>query len=214
MGPDRKRRNGSPALSARCVIMPNLNFYALPADRVHIVDFILAQPGWHLYESYSVPGQPLRRFSSSDPMGRILEREDRDVLLELWTPEHGGDVRVRRINLTPEAAVSLGSDHRFQLLGWGLIRIVFSPLRPGRGLSPSWTNHNSEKRAHAWSDTFTDMGSVLDWDWKAVARTSRRLNAHISRLAMSKVSATKNHVAHILPAAHKAAAEGLPLSVN
>jgi hypothetical protein len=194
--------------------MPNLDFYALPADRVRIVDFILAQPGWVLYESYSQPGQPLRKFSSSNEMGAILDQIDRHQLLELWAPEHGGDVRVERINLTPEASSALGSDHRFQLAGWGLIRVAFAPLEPARGLSPSFTNHNSEKRAQLQSDTCSKLGSASDWDWKAVSRTSRRLNTSISRLAVSKISVSKTFVVHVLPAAHQAAAEGLRLSPN
>jgi hypothetical protein len=134
--------------------VPHLGFYAVAEDIAAIVDFVLADVGTVVYEGYSVPDEPLRRFADAGA-----------VLAALGGNPHGMGL---------------------MLSGWGLIQLQFAGVRKGK-LDASWMNHNSESRALAWESTIPQLGPAASWDFKEVARISRRLNRHvITKLAVRK----------------------------
>jgi hypothetical protein len=89
--------------------------------------------------------------------------------------------------------------HRYVAEGWGLISLQLGGLSK-KGLHPSHTNHNSEKRARKWADTYADrMGDPSAWDWDVITRTSARLNRRIRSLGSAKLGSRP-----VLPAAREA----------
>jgi hypothetical protein len=46
--------------------MPSVEFYAVQADIAKLLGFVFAETDCRVYEAYSVPGQPLREFTSAE----------------------------------------------------------------------------------------------------------------------------------------------------
>lgn len=106
---------------------------------------------------------------------------------------------MRRYELNPGA---LGdATFRFACEGWGLIQLFLRTPRDGQ-LPVSHTNHNSAARARAWAPTYPELGDPDLWDWRQVARASRRLNRHIQGLAVAKDGSRP-----VLPAAYASGLE-------
>lgn len=106
------------------------------------------------------------------------------IHLMIHAERAGGAIVERRITYKPGAVK--GATHRFDAGGWGLIQLYFGTMRKGR-LTPSHTNHNTESRALAWSDTEHDLGPVSAWDFAEVTRASARLNRFIRKIAPRKL---------------------------
>jgi hypothetical protein len=180
--------------------VPRLSFYGTPDDVLPIMDFVLRE--CRVFESYSVPDEPLREFSSaSDIRGAVAHNERSGLGLMLYAPSMKGDFVVERIHLKPGAIP--GKSWRDRINGWGLIQVQFGGLR-GTTLRSSFTNHNSEKRARKWSDTSPQLPPVDGWDFEEVARISRRINRHIAGQAVRKEGALP-----VLPGAQKLVAAGI-----
>ncbi len=186
--------------------MPNLDFYAADEDYDPIVSFVLSEPRFRLFESYSRPDQELVEIKSREHFrahfSPELNGKGTSILLQLFTVGGGGEPLLRRIELKPGA---LGNaKFRFACEGWGLIQLCFE-LPKQKVLRPSHTNHNSEKRALAWVGTYEDqLGSPTRWDWKEVERASRQLNTFIRRLSVEKVGSRL-----VLPTALRLRGDGL-----
>jgi hypothetical protein len=109
----------------------------------------------------------------------------------------GPPVRARRIDFIPGAVGDASG--RWDAAGWGLIQLYFGHL-DGRRLRPSHTNHNTEARARRWAGgDLADLGPVDAWDWREVARVSRRLIHRIRAMAVMTVGSRP-----VLPAAAQA----------
>jgi hypothetical protein len=182
--------------------MPNCDFYGVAPDLIEVLDFVFAQPGWQLVELASRHDQPLRTFLTT---GEVLDgfpafsSLSTPLHFQLYSKTMGGRVGQRRIDFNPGAVP--GASFRYDSQGWGLIQLYFGRLRDGR-LSSCHTNHNSEKRARAWTPTYSDepeMGSVEAWDWKEVTRISSRLNRFLKSRSPGKL-----HSRPILPNAWEA----------
>lgn len=182
--------------------MPNCDFYAAGSDFRLILDFIFAQPGWLLGEWYSAPDQPLRRFRSASEVLDAYDLSSSSAGLFLYTPDLGGPITEHRIEFVPG---SMGdANGRWQTIGWGLINVRLEGERDGH-IAVSYTNHNSEARARGWEPG----GDIPSWNWREVARVSRRLNHHIRRLAVSRSGGRV-----ILPEAAARVAGGAVLAPN
>lgn len=190
--------------------MPNCDFYASRSDRVDVLDFVFAQPGWRLVELASRHDQPLRTFTTTREVVDGFPTFDsmaESLHFHLYAESMGGRIGVRRVDFKPGAV--RGASFRFGSQGWGLIQLYFGQLRDGR-LRNCHTNHSTEKRAQAFAPVYgADPGfgpalaGVDSWDWKEVTRISSRLNRFIRRRAAGKL-----HSRAVMPAAWTAHMNG------
>lgn len=179
--------------------MPLCQFYALGSDRDAIVDFVFSQPGWRLLERYSEYDQPLRAFPTRADVVRAFSPSGHAQLC-LSCDAMGGRVSHRRITLEPGAVP--GATFRYVAEGSGLIQLLFKPVQRNR-LSPSSTDHNSERRARRYAVTADELAEVAAWSWAEVTRVSSKLNRFIRRIAVDKTGSRP-----ILPAAAAAVSSG------
>ena len=173
--------------------MPNCDFYAAGTDLGDVLEYVFTRNECQVFETYSPIGQELVEFTSFEqiaaryPVGTVRHTAP-SVLLALVPPGARRLVTKRRIDLESGGT-------RYTLEGWGIIHLHLGGVGP-KGLVHSHTNHHSEKRARAWAATAPHLEPVEAWDWKEVAAISNRLNAHIRRLAVSKIGSRP-----VLPAA-------------
>lgn len=175
--------------------MPNCDFYAAGSDFGDVLEYVFTRSECQVFETYSPIGDELAEFTS---VGQIAARYPvgttrhtaPSVLLSLVAPGARRLVTKRRIDLE-------SGSMRYTLEGWGIIHLHLGGVGP-KGLVHSHTNHNSEKRARAWAPAAPHLAPVEAWNWKEVAGISNRFNAHIRRLAVSKIGSRP-----VLPAASK-----------
>jgi len=166
--------------------MPNLDFYAVGRDFDPVLDFVFNRTGCRVFESYSECDNEIREFKSAADLSRAYrigecEHSSQSVLLQLVPPGADSLFHIKHIKLQPKT----GYKYRYAIEGWGLIQLYLGGLSP-LGVVHSHTNHNSEKRADAWQDTISYLGSAGTWDWKQVTRISSALNRYIrTKLAVS-----------------------------
>jgi hypothetical protein len=155
--------------------MPKLEFYAAGADHRAVLDAVHELDLFRVFEDYSEPGSDLREFLSPEevPSGGA------GVGLMLYPIGAGPEPVAQRIELRP------GPAFRYRCIGWGLIQLrLESP--DTENIWRSYTNHNTEKRAHRWADVTPDeAGNPSDWDWTAVTSASSTLNRAIRKLGVS-----------------------------
>ena len=188
--------------------MPNCDFYAHGDDFREVLGFVFDQPGWVLHELSSRFDSPVVVFSSLDAVFSRCPVGQTSVHFQLYAPEMRGRVIHKRVDFKPGAVE--GATHKFYTEGWGLIQLYLGFERP-EGISHSHTNHNSAERAQTWAAT-PATGALDDprlWDWKAVSRTSGRLNRFIKKLASSKLGSRP-----ILPGAEAESTRGKKLLLN
>jgi hypothetical protein len=158
--------------------MPNCDFYAVPDDWLQIVRFIFTNDGWILYELSSMFDCEVRSFRSVDDVKALLRSDEESYHFDLYSPEMGGSVQFRRIELNPGAVP--GKTFRYATEGAGLIQFYVSQPRDGK-LRPCHTNHFSMRGAEK-----SDLGSVSDWNWRHITSMSNRLNRYIRSEAVAK----------------------------
>jgi hypothetical protein len=192
--------------------MPNCDFYAAGTDHQAILQFLLSRGDCDFYELYSRFDQPLRQFHSLSDFEQHYsiadwkEGANESILLQLHPHGANGHVATRRIDLNPDACPP--ATFRYACEGWGLVQLYLEPLKDG-SLRPSHTNHNSERRAKAWSDAVHDVDDPAGWDWPRVTSFSRRLNRFIRSLAVAKAASRV-----ILPHAAELQRLGVKLLLN
>ena len=181
--------------------MPNCDFYALAEDSVEVLKFVFEQPGWVLYDLASPHDATARAFQSVDTVTEACPIGATPVHFHLYALDMKGAVIHEKVTFKPGAVP--GATFRHDTRGWGLIQLYFGALRENGSLTPSHTNHFSPARATKWAPTSPGLGSVADWDWKAVERTSSRLVRFIRKIATSREWSRP-----VLPAAAQAQREG------
>lgn len=165
--------------------MPNCDFYAIEDDALNVIDFIFSNTPCQVFELYSEPGEAIRQFASSGDIADAYESTQNTVLrLSLYAPTMLGSFSFHRLEL--ERPHHRAGTHRFRAHGWGAIQLYFSKVTD-KGLAPSHTNHNSERRASAWAEKVADLGSPESWDWREVVRISRQINRYIAINGASKI---------------------------
>ena len=161
--------------------MPNLDFYATGDDWPAVLEAVFDLGLFRVFESYSEPDRELREFHAATdvpdgPSGRHVA---------LFVIGAGPDPIARRIDLLPGALAD--ATVRYCCEGWGLIQLDYGGPIEAQELRWSHTNHNTQKRASAWSATLQRLGDPAEWNWAAVTRASGRLNRAIRRMAVSKI---------------------------
>lgn len=154
--------------------MPNCDFYAAGADIDDVLEFLFAKGDCQVFETYSAFDQQLAEFSKAE-----------EIKQRYAVGNCKGTAPSVLLSLVPPSG--RGASYRHTLEGWGTISLQLGGIGP-KGLIHSHTNHNSEKRARAWSSTRPEWKAVDLWNWPEVAKVSTRLNTHIrERLAVSKL---------------------------
>lgn len=158
--------------------MPNLDFYAAGDDWSAVLETAFDLGLFRVFESDSEPDRELREFHAptevpGGPQGQHLQ---------LFVTGSGPEPIARRIDLLP------GTTFRYCCEGWGLIQLHHGRSTGTQELRWSHTNHNTEKRAAAWSATLPGLGDPAQWNWAAVTSASGKLNRAIRRMAVSKIS--------------------------
>ena len=161
--------------------MPNLDFYAAGDDWSAVVETGFDLGWFRVFESDSELDRELREFHTATEVPD--NRQGRH--LALFVIGSGPDPVERRIDLLP--GVHPDATFRYCCEGWGLIQLDHGGATGTQELRWSHTNHNTEKRASAWSATLSRLGDPADWDWAAVTSASGRLNRAIRRMAVSKI---------------------------
>lgn len=161
--------------------MPNLEFYALGDDWPAVLETVFDLGLFRVFESDSEPDGELREFHAPEevPQGR------QGRSLALFAIGAGPGPLAKRIDFLP--GVHPDATFRYCCEGWGLIQLYHGAADGTRTLRLSWTNHNTEKRAVAWSATLPRLGDPAEWKWAAVTSASGRLNRAIRRMAVSKI---------------------------
>ena len=176
--------------------MPHLAFYALDSDVEAIASFVLGAADCRALESYSQPDAAVREFATPLEVLEAWQSADGWLGLMLYAPRMRGALHIERLDLRPNAI--RGKSWRERVLGWGLIQLQFAGTRDDR-LHASRTNHNTHRRALAWSSTSPTIAPPSAWDFDEIAKTSRRLNHHIREtLGVRRVASRP-----ILPAASR-----------
>ncbi|MEU4765058.1 hypothetical protein AB0H12_17545 [Actinosynnema sp. NPDC023794] len=161
--------------------MPNLDFYAADDDWSAVLDTVFALGSFRVFESDSRPDRELREFHApaevpDDRWGRHLA---------LFVIGSGPEPVARRIDFLPGALADATFRHSCE--GWGLVQLDRGGATGTRELRWSHTNHNTEKRATAWSATASRLGDPAEWNWAAVTSSSGKLNRAIRRMAVGKI---------------------------
>lgn len=174
--------------------MPNRDFFAVGGDHRQVLDHVFAEGACRVFESYSPFDTDLAEFKSvADIEARYgindWSGSDRDVLLlQLHPHDAAGKLVIERIEL--DSRKCEGARFRFSCNGWGLVQLYLWSVDRGV-LHPSHTNHNSPKRATAWSSTYPELGAPDAWHWSEVTAFSRRLNRHIDKLAVATIGSRR-----------------------
>ena len=170
--------------------MPNCDFYAVPEDHKHILNWLFASKACMIYELASQFEKPLREFRSAE---EVLDQFSRTYANgENWHTVH---LQVNVVNASPPFVpkrVSLnpekcgGATFRYAAEGLGLVQLYLAAPTP-KGLNNSHTNHNSEKRAKAWAPIRSDMTDFQLWDFKKISAFSASLNRQVKKLSAARI---------------------------
>lgn len=191
--------------------MPHCSFYGAEADFDCILEFVFAELDCRVIEASSDIDKPIVEFSS---LPEVTSYVDRDLFekyggyasLILCPKPLSSLVTIRREEW--DRGISAGH-HRFAPEGWGLISLDLRGVN-SRGLQPSSTNHNTQKRALVWQTIGAGrLGDPNAWDWPLVTRTSARLNRRIRSLAVHKIGSSS-----VLPAANALIQAGITPLLN
>lgn len=174
--------------------MPSRDFKALGEDHRNLLRHVFEAGDCRVFESYSVMNRELAEFKSVKEieahygMTDWINFPDTSMRLALYPNDAGGRISIERIDTPPRRGKP--AQFRYSLTGWGMVGLYLVGLRDG-WTERSFTNHNSEKRAIAWSSIHPESGPVSDWNWKAVAAFSRRLIRYIDKAAVAKQGAIR-----------------------
>ena len=168
--------------------MPNCDWYATRADHRPLLDWLFADDGCDVMESYSKFERPIERYRSAD---EVLAEFDKtyqggkavqSVQLALWPRNCGPRVPVSRFALDP--AYCDGATWRENC---DAICVQFYLQEvSGARLDNSHTNTPSAQRMGAEDGKVAGLNGDL-WDIGAINRFSARLNRHIKSRAVARI---------------------------
>ncbi len=168
-----------------------LYFYALDEDFQSLLDHLIFQEGFRLFEGSSVVNETIREFKTSADWLRKRAEVVRRVPIRGWSETFGREPVFRTVTLAspPESfRVTLEGPAMFQLN---------EPYRMDNGaLFPAhlshWTEAGARRRSRYSEDALNEV------DWKELMQASRRVKSFVRHQA----EATINKMP-ILPAAHE-----------
>ena len=172
--------------------MPNCDFYATKEDHEGLLSWLFAEETCDVYEHASDFEQTLKCFRSAAEVLAQFERSYPNgrrwhaVHLQLYVRGAGPIFVPRRVALDPRACG--GATFRYNADGWGLVQFYLGSASAGDvRLEDSHTNHNSLKRAQAWSGTVEGLDAVEAWDFERITSFSSRLNREIRKRGVAKI---------------------------
>ena len=96
-------------------------FYAYKKDFQEIIRFIFDELKLFVFQSYSIPEEPLREYKTADELLSEIETELTQLQLTLWKKDFGFDYRINKLDLNPKYCN--GKTFRHRIDGWGLIHL-------------------------------------------------------------------------------------------
>ncbi len=187
--------------------MPNCGFFASESDIPLVIDYIWASGG-KIFDTNSATNSLPAEFNST---AEILEHHRNSIYkclsIAVWYPPGNGKVLFTRIDLSKNPQYNAG-DYYCVSEGWALFHISFGGIDDKRKtLSKSNFGVNSERRALGYESTYTRLGAVSEWNWRAIEKYSRAFSYHIAKkLSVEKISANP-----VLPGAAQLMKDGYKL---
>jgi len=166
----------------------NFDFYAEKSDRKIILDFIFNETNWEIYDLYSEYGEEITRYTTTESIEKKIEAEKRAAYFNIYSPDFGGEVIFRKINLNPD--VCKGHTFRYSTEGWGMIQLYFGMTWNNR-FEYSTIKHNTETRANNWYPTYPDMKNPNLWNWKEISKASRKLAYIIKKASHTQIGSIR-----------------------
>ena len=169
--------------------MPNCDWFGTVRDHAPILEFLFQGGACEIYQSYSDLEKLLIRFNSPAEVLAEFRKTHADgpevntVHLQLRVSSCSPPFAIKRLSLDPKACS--GATWRERAEGLGLIQLYLSAPEHGQ-LKCSHTNHNSQKRAAAWSAHIAN-DSEKAWDFEGIAQFSSKLNRRIRQAGIAKV---------------------------
>ncbi len=173
----------------------NFNFYAEKNDRKIILDFIFNETNWEIYDLYSSYGEEIVKYPTLEEIEHKIETEKRAGHFNIYSPDFGGEVIFRKVNLDPEYCN--GYTFRYSSEGWGLIQLYFGKVWNNK-LEYSTIKHNSQVRANNWYSTYPEMANPDLWNWKEINKASRKLAYIIKKASSAKIGSI-----YVMPGSEK-----------
>lgn len=156
---------------------PNLTDEAIDAIATSVFD----PPDAWVAEAYSDFDVPPRQFRSAHELATYakerLSKSRGSASFFVNYPDTGGRAVRQTIHIKPGCVP--GKVLRYTWEGWGLISVVL--IRGDQPNDISRITANSEKRATRWESTYPTLEPASAWNWKAVAKHSRRLQRVLDR---------------------------------
>lgn len=151
-------------------------------DVPRIVEAIFASGVPEVYEAYSAFDSEIVLFSSAQELTAYIQahsEKERFLGFALYFPDTRGFVEKERIRLDPKKCD--GHTFRYRVSGWGVIQFQLE-YGKASGVECRFAV-NSEVRANKWFGTYPEMNSPASWDWKLVAKHTRRLVRELKKYA-------------------------------
>ncbi|ALO42788.1 hypothetical protein [Pseudoalteromonas phenolica] len=177
--------------------MAQVDFFASDDDFIDLVDWLLTETDFKIFEAYSRIDHDIRQIvTAKDLVDLANERKNSSFLLRFWSPSVTNEPVFKSIKLNP----NIGK-FRTSLEGAGVIQLEHGRVENNR-IFNSTLSHWNEAGAKAKCMYPTDVV-----DWKKLRSISGQLNRHIkNKLAHAKVGS-----APVLKGAIKQIDSGLPL---
>jgi hypothetical protein len=167
--------------------MAQVDFFASDDDFINLVDWLLAETDFQIYEAYSRIDHRIRQIQTVEDMSVLAsERNNSSFLIRFWSPSVTSEPVFNNIKLNP----SIGN-FRTSLEGAGIIQLEHGRVENGRVFN-STLSHWNEAGAKAKCIYPTD---VVDW------KKQRQVSGQLSRQIKSKLALAKIGTAPVLKGA-------------
>jgi hypothetical protein len=164
--------------------MAQVDFFASDDDFINLVNWLLAETDFKIYEAYSRIDHSIRQITTTEDMMDLAnERNNSSFLIRFWSPSVTNDPVFKDIKLNP----SIGN-FRTSLEGAGIIQLEHGRVENGR-IFNSTLSHWNEAGAKAKCIYPSD---VVDW------KRLRLLSGQLSRQIKNKLAQTKVGSAPVL----------------
>ncbi len=177
--------------------MAQVDFFASDDDFINLVDWLLTETDFKIYEAYSRIDHSIRQITTAkDMLDLANERNNASFLIRFWSPSVTNEPVFKNIKLNP----SIGN-FRTSLEGAGIIQLEHGRVENGR-IFNSTLSHWNEAGAKAKCIYPSD---VVNW------KELRLISGQLSRQIKNKLAQTKVGAAPVLKGAVDQLSSGLSL---
>jgi hypothetical protein len=177
--------------------MAQVDFFASDDDFINLVDWLLTENDFKIYEGYSRVDHSIRQITTAEDMLDLAnERNNTSFLIRFWSPRVTNEPVFKDIKLNP----SIGN-FRTSLEGAGIIQLEHGRVENSRVFN-STLSHWNEAGAKAKCIYPSD---VVDW------KKLRLISGQLSRQIKNKLAQTKVGAAPVLKGAVSQLNSGLSL---